>query len=87
MIKNYMEEVVDAIIPEFISKYSDICDCDKCLEDMKAAALNHLAPHYVVTEKGLLYTKVDEMAVQFNADVINELTKAMIIVSNNPRHQ
>lgn len=86
MIKNYMEEVVDILLPTFISTHSDVCTCESCLEDMKAMALNHLKPYYVVTEKGLLYTKVSEMAPQFSADVIRELTKAMVNVANNPRH-
>lgn len=86
MIKNYMEEVVDALLPTFISTYSDVCTCEICLEDMKAMALNQLKPYYIVTQKGMLYTKVSEMAPQFSADVIKELTKAMISVTNNPRH-
>ena len=86
MIKNYMEDVVDEIMPTFISTFSDVCTCEKCLEDMKAIALNHLKPQYVVTEKGLLYTKIHEMEPQFKTDVINELTKAMVDVTNKPRH-
>ena len=86
MIKNYMEEVVDALLPSFISKYSDVCTCERCLEDMKAMALNHLKPYYVVTPKGILYTKVSEMTTQFSVDVIRELTNAMVTVTNNPRH-
>ncbi|MGV8906287.1 MAG: late competence development ComFB family protein [Acetobacterium sp.] len=86
MIKNYMEEVVDEILPAFISTYSNVCTCENCLEDMKAMALNHLTPCYIVTKKGLLFTKVNEMAPQFKTDVIKELTKAMVSVTNKPRH-
>jgi competence protein ComFB len=86
MIKNYMEEVVDVLLPDLLKEYNNICTCEKCIEDIKAIALNRLKPCYVVTRKGLLYTKIDEMAIQFKADVFNELTKAIISVTNNPKH-
>ncbi|MDD5668886.1 MAG: late competence development ComFB family protein [Candidatus Omnitrophica bacterium] len=49
-------------------------------------ALNRLPPNYVVTEKGRLYTKLSEQGIQFKADVVKELTKAIQRVSKNPMH-
>lgn len=60
--------------------------CDKCIDDIKAIALNNLEPIYVVSEKGNMYAKSNELNVQFRTDVIKELTEAIEIVSQNPRH-
>ncbi|NME95274.1 late competence development ComFB family protein [Clostridium cochlearium] len=86
MIKNYMEVIVDDLFPTIIDEYMDICKCDKCIDDIKAIALNNLKPIYVVSEKGNMYAKSNELNVQFRTDVIKELTEAIEIVSENPRH-
>lgn len=86
MVKNYMENVVDNWLPKVISKYDDICTCDKCLDDIKAIALNGLKPAYVSTHKGEVFTKVKELQSQFSTDAIRELTKAIEIVSKNVNH-
>lgn len=86
MIKNYMEDAVDHILPKLLEDYGNICKCNQCLEDIKAIALNSLEPRYVVTDKGSVYVKLNELINQFNTDVIKELVKAIDIVSNNPRH-
>lgn len=81
-----MEDIVDLILPSVLNDCNDICKCSQCVEDMKAIMLNRLQPHYVVTERGLVYTKVNELVVQFRADVIKEAVMAIDIVSKNPRH-
>jgi len=86
MLKNYMEDVIDEYLPHLIKNYPDICTCEMCIEDIKAIALNHLTPTYFVTRQGLLYSKIEEMTFQYKADLANELTKAIEIVSNKPRH-
>ena len=87
MIKNYMEDVVNQILPNILEKYEGICKCDLCIDDIKTMVLNNLKPHYIVTEKGRLYTKTNELVIQFNTDVIKEIVKATEIVSKNPRHE
>lgn len=86
MIKNYMEDVVDEILPSVIGRYENICKCPKCIEDIKAIALNNLKPIYVATSEGEVYVKINELVPQFNANVVTQLTKAIDIVSKNPRH-
>lgn len=85
-LKNYMELAVDHVLPNLLKAFDNICTCEKCLLDMKAIALNKLKPHYVATRKGELYSKVDEMDGQFEADVMKALIDAIQIVSKNPRH-
>jgi len=87
MLKNHMEDVVDLKVPVILGRYTDICKCPKCVDDIKAIALNRLPPHYVVTSKGLLYAKVNELVNQFETDVTIDIVLAIQIVSQNPRHE
>ncbi|SHH07800.1 late competence development ComFB family protein [Tepidibacter thalassicus] len=83
-LKNYMEEMVDVILEKVLQKYEGICKCEKCILDIKAIALNNLSPKYCVTQKGKVFVKLNEMDSQFNADIMNQLVKAIEIVSKNP---
>jgi competence protein ComFB len=85
-IRNYMEDMVSDKLEEMLTEKSDICKCQKCRLDMMVWALNHLPPKYVITEKGRLYTKLTEQELQFRADIVKELTKAVLRVSRNPNH-
>jgi competence protein ComFB len=86
MIVNYMEQVVDEMLVTTINRYENICKCEKCIDDIKALTLNNLKPLYVVTEKGSIYSRIKELQPQFSADIINELTKSIEVVSKNPDH-
>jgi competence protein ComFB len=86
-IKNYMEDVVIHLLYNIVKDREDICKCEKCLSDIAAIALNKLAPHYVVSEKGEVYSKVLSMSIQFEADVTRAIIEAIDVVLRNPRHQ
>lgn len=85
-LHNTMEKAVFNIIDNVLNKRDDICKCDKCKLDIIAIVLNNLPPKYVVTEKGELYSRVNEMEIQFGADIIKEIVKAVDIVLKSPRH-
>lgn len=84
-IRNYMEEVVFNVMKEILEDLN-VCNCEKCILDIAAIALNDLPSKYVVTQKGELYTKVNNLKQQFEIDVISAITKAAILVKRNPRH-
>lgn len=86
MVRNYMEEIVDEVLPTVLSQYESICKCEKCVNDIKALTLNNLKPLYVVREKGIIYSKMKKLQQQFSVDVINEITQSIEIVSKNPEH-
>ncbi len=86
LIKNYMEEAVQNTMDEILAHREDICKCERCLMDIKALALNHLPPKYVVTRKGYVYTKVNELINQFRADITVAVTRAIRVVREKPRH-
>ncbi|WP_241428200.1 late competence development ComFB family protein [Clostridium sp. DJ247] len=81
-----MEEIVDEILPTVLKNYTNICKCEKCVDDIKAKALNNLKPLYVVTEEGVVYSKINELVPQFRTDVLNELVQAVTVVCQNPKH-
>ena len=85
-IQNYMEDVVHDELEILLNEREDVCKCNKCQMDMMVYALNRLSPKYVITDKGRLYTKLKEQEVQFKADVVKELTRAIEFVRKNPKH-
>ncbi len=86
-IKNYMEKMVKKNLESQLEKRNNICKCDRCKLDMMAYALNHLPPKYVVTDKGSIFTRLQELEVQMNADITREVFKAIELVSKNKRHK
>lgn len=86
-LENYMEVAVDHILPQLLKAFPDVCRCEHCLLDVKALALNQLTPHYIVSAKGEMYSKLDEMRVQFEADVMKALVEAILKVRTSPRHE
>ena len=68
-------------------RYDDICKCEKCKLDIKALALNSLSTKYTVSEQGEIYTAaLAEVNKQQTIDVTTAITKAIAIVSANPKH-
>ncbi|MBA5849972.1 late competence development ComFB family protein [Clostridium sp. cel8] len=86
MIKNYMETVIDTLLPEILKNYDNICKCPICLNDMKALVLNRIPPKYFSTEKGLLYSKSNMISEEFRTNIIKEIALAIDTVSKNPSH-
>lgn len=85
-VYNYMEYIVSDELEKLLASTEALCKCQKCKLDITAWALNRLPPKYIVSEKGRIYTKLDEQNMQFRVDVIRELTKAILYVSKNPHH-
>ena len=87
-LHNLMEHEVRYTLNHILTTDNDIkCQCDQCKLDIMAVALNSLSPKYIVTEKGLLYSRLAIMNQQFNTDVVTALAKAINMVNNSPRHE
>jgi len=84
-LKNYMEEVVLRTMEEILPDIN-VCRCESCKYDIAAKALNDLPPRYVVTPKGEVYSKINNLRNQFEVDVISAITKAAVLVKRNPSH-
>ena len=84
-IQNYMEAcVLDQL--ENVLNSLNACTCDNCIHDVLAISLNNLPPKYVVTQKGQLYTKINNLKTQFEVDTAAAIAQASAVVSRNPRH-
>jgi competence protein ComFB len=85
-LKNLMEEVVWQELKEVLRQREDICHCQNCQHDIAALALNQLPPKYVATQNGEIYAKVVMLRAQLHADVLTAISKALLTVTQNPRH-
>lgn len=85
-LKNYTEIMVNNTMNAILSKYPELCKCQKCILDIKALSLNRLRPRYVVTQSGEVYKKIDELDRQYYADTVAAVTEAITIVMKNPQH-
>ncbi|MBU1086424.1 MAG: late competence development ComFB family protein [Candidatus Omnitrophica bacterium] len=84
-LKNYMEIVVeDAVDKELARLNEDWTKSHKCKLDIMAMILNRLPARYIVTDKGRIMTKITETEVQFQADILRELVRAVKQVKKNP---
>lgn len=84
---NYIEHLVEEQLGEYLNKREDLCKCEKCQLDMKAYTLNKLKPQYIVTDKGYVYQKIEEMRLQYNIDILKTIVEAANVVKKNPRHK
>jgi len=85
-LKNYMEDIVSNKMPSIVNSIDDICRCEMCEMDRMAYVLNHMPPKYIVTARGKLYTKLNLLEGQFDADIVRTVTEAIVAVDTNPRH-
>lgn len=85
-LRNYMEVSVMHALPSVLKSFPYACDCERCQMDIIAYALNHLQPKYVITDKGELFLKVNELRIQYEADIFKALIDAINVVSESPRH-
>ena len=85
-LKNHMEEVVFNRLDGLLGDMG-VCKCEKCKLDVSAIALNELPPKYVVTEKGVLFSKIAELEQQFDVGVTAAIIKAAQLVAKFPRHE
>ncbi|NCB50424.1 MAG: competence protein ComFB [Clostridia bacterium] len=85
ILVNVMEEIVRQRVNELIKDF-DMCDCQKCRLNVCAIALNHLPTHYVTTEKGALFSKLEEVGITCQTNITVEITKALMTVKKHPFH-
>lgn len=81
---NIMQALVDEKAPKYIQLLG-VCPCSRCLADVKALALSHLEPKYIVLRQSqkLLYSAYEN---HYNAAVISQIISACRVVIENPRH-
>lgn len=82
---NVMEKIVDDKLEECL-RDEDCCKCERCLEDMKAIALNKLPAKYVSTHNGELFSKLESTVRQNSTDIMVAISQAIETVATRPAH-
>jgi competence protein ComFB len=85
-IHNIMEEIVSEVLVNYKQDLQLACGCERCLDDIKAIALNNLPARYIVQMKHRPYVRAAYTADQQGVtNIMLIVTKAAGIVSKNPR--
>ena len=82
---NVMQVLVEEKAPKYVKMFG-LCDCKRCLEDVKALALNHLPPKYVVLAENEMIPKLTFYEGKYNSDITAQLLKACSKVAERPHH-
>ncbi len=85
---NYVN-VMQVLVEEKAEKYMEmfgICRCGMCKADVKAYALNHLKPKYVVMGQREMIPKLTFYETQNSSDITAEIIKACKVVMSRPHH-
>lgn len=86
-LENYTEILVDEAIKDFLNKNHDIAEKLTNLEkvEIKAFALNQLPPHYITSQKGYAFTKLEEVNIQTKVTILKTVIMAVEKILNNRR--
>ena len=82
---NVMQVLVEEKAPKYVKMFG-LCSCERCMEDVKAYALNHLPPKYVVLEPGDRVPRITVYDGKFSSDVVAQLLQACKVVHETPHH-
>lgn len=85
-VRNIMEDIVYDKLDSIVDSLG-CCTCDKCKADIAAYVLNHVTPRYVASEKGEIFSKVQELNQNSNTDILRRIVSAAEIIKESPRHE
>ncbi len=85
VLKNLMEDFVDRYVDEYM-QCEGMCMCERCQADVRAHALNRLAPRYIVSSVGEVMVRNDAQSSQGMADIVAAIAEAIKLVKDHPRH-
>lgn len=85
-IKNVMEIIVKDVLKNNLKHLRMSCTCERCQDDVKAYALNHLSPRYIVNPEHQPYIRaVHEINQDEALNVLKVVTQAATVISAEPR--
>jgi competence protein ComFB len=85
VIKNLVEDHVNAAYEMLRPHFPAFCGCDLCREDVLTFALNRLPPRYVARREGSVVTEVNLEKEQSRAAIEVVVMEALRKVSVAPR--
>ena len=83
---NIMQALVEDSADRYIKMFG-LCDCPKCVADVKALALNNLVPKYIVAPENERNPRVIIYNERYHAEVTAQILRACKIVMDNPLHE
>ena len=86
ILRNLTEDIVISKLDVLIDQL-DCCKCDLCRLDIASYALNRLPCKYVATTQGELLSKISLIDYEFTIRVTTEITKAINVIKEHPRHE
>jgi competence protein ComFB len=87
---DHLVNVSEMLVKEKLASVMEkmkVCDCEACVNDVLALALNTLPTKYVTTDGGRQYSQLEIYKKQYETDVLAALTKACVRVKASPRHK
>lgn len=82
---NVMEHLVREQAEYYMERFGN-CMCARCVEDVTALALSNIPAKYVVVNKAAVSPLLSFYAKRFAGQITVEVTKACMIVQENPNH-
>ena len=82
---NVMQALVEEKAPKYVQMFG-LCQCERCMADVKAYTLNHLPSKYVVVERGDLIPRLTVYEGRFVSDITAQLLQACKVVMERPHH-
>ena len=83
---NVMQVLVEEKAPRYAQMFG-LCDCARCLEDVKALTLNNLPSKYVVLEPGDRIPRLTVYEGRFASDITAQMLQACKLVAAHPHHK
>ena len=82
---NVMQVLVEEQAPRYVKMFG-LCDCERCMEDVKALTLNNLPSKYVVLEPGDRIPRLTVYEGRFASDITAQMLQACKLVASHPHH-
>lgn len=82
---NVMQVLVEEKAPVYTQMFG-LCQCKRCLEDVKALTLNNLPPKYVVLAEHDRIPRLTVYEGRFSSDITSQLLQACKFVMQRPHH-
>lgn len=87
MLINMTEYIVREKLDKLLTDFPEVCQCEKCKDDMLSVILNQLPAQYVSTHKGELFKRIQASGMQNGVDIDIISLRAIQLVSVSPRHE
>lgn len=86
VVENVMETIVHDVLRENRQRLKLACDCERCMDDILANALNNLPPRYIVNPSRQPYVRAEHETDRDGAiNILRIVTQAATLVAKQPR--